>query len=62
MNLTELQIQLRSVEEQMAVLQTEIEKMKPKPESEKKLFIIKLPNWHKNILLKINAILIYQKP
>ena len=37
MNLTELQIQLRSVEEQMAVLQTEIEKMKPKPESEKKL-------------------------
>ena len=40
--LTELQIQLRSVEEQMAVLQTEIEKMKPKPESEKKLIYNKV--------------------
>lgn len=42
MNLTELQMQLRSVEEQMAELQTEIEKMKPKPESEKKLIYNKI--------------------
>lgn len=42
MNLTELQMQLRSVEEQMAELQTEIEKMKPKPEGEKKLIYNKI--------------------
>ena len=42
MNLTELQMQLRSVEEQMAELQMEIEKMKPKPEYEKKLIYNKI--------------------
>lgn len=36
MNLTELQIQLREMEEHLSVLQGEIEKMKPQPEEEKK--------------------------
>lgn len=42
MNLTELQIQLRSIEEQIAMLQTEIEKMKPKPEDEQKAMFEKI--------------------
>lgn len=36
MNLTELQIQLREMEEHLSTLQGEIEKMKPQPEEEKK--------------------------
>lgn len=36
MNLTELQIQLREIEEHISTLQGEIEKMKPQPEEEKK--------------------------
>ena len=36
MNLTELQMQLRSIEEHISDLQAEIEKMKPQPEDEKK--------------------------
>jgi len=36
MNLTELQVQLRSIEEHISDLQAEIEKMKPQPEDEKK--------------------------
>lgn len=36
MNLTELQIQLREIEERISTLQGEIEKMKPQPEEEKK--------------------------
>lgn len=34
MNLTELQVQLRSIENSICALQTEIEKMKPRPEEE----------------------------
>lgn len=36
MNLTELQIELRTIEEHISDLQAEIEKMKPQPEDEKK--------------------------
>ena len=36
MNLTELQIELRSIEEHISTLHSEIEKMKPQPEEEKK--------------------------
>lgn len=36
MNLTDLQIQLRSIENHIFELQVEIEKMKPQPEAEKK--------------------------
>ena len=42
MNLTELQIQLRSIEEHIADLQVEIEKMKPQPEDEKKAMFEKI--------------------
>lgn len=42
MNLTELQIQLRSIEEHISDLQAEIEKMKPKPENEKKAMFEKI--------------------
>lgn len=35
MDLTELQIQLRSIEDHISALQIEIEKMKPQPEDEK---------------------------
>ena len=42
MNLTELQIQLRSIEEHISVLQAEIEKMKPQPEDEKKVMFEKI--------------------
>lgn len=42
MNLTELQIQLRSIEEHISDLQTEIEKMKPQPEDEKKVMFEKI--------------------
>lgn len=36
MNLTDLQLELRSIEEHIANLHSEIEKMKPQPEKEKK--------------------------
>lgn len=36
MNLTDLQIELRNIEEHISQLQTEIEKMKPQTEKEKK--------------------------
>lgn len=42
MNLTELQIQLRSIEEHISDLQVEIEKMKPQPEDEKKAMFEKI--------------------
>lgn len=42
MNLTELQIQLRSIEEHISDLQAEIEKMKPQPEDEKKAMFEKI--------------------
>lgn len=42
MNLTELQIQLRSIEEQISNLQAQIEKMKPQPEDEKKAMFEKI--------------------
>ena len=42
MNLTELQIQLRSIEEHISNLQEEIEKMKPQPEDEKKAMFDKI--------------------
>lgn len=42
MNLTELQIQLRSIEEHISDLQTEIEKTKPQPEDEKKAMFEKI--------------------
>lgn len=42
MNLTELQIQLRSIEEHISNLQSEIEKMKPQPEDEKKAMFEKI--------------------
>lgn len=42
MNLTELQIQLRAIEEHISDLQTEIEKMKPQPEDEKKAMFEKI--------------------
>ena len=35
MNLTDLQVELKSIEEYIAVLQTEIEKMKPKTEEQR---------------------------
>lgn len=40
MNLTELQIQLRSIEEHIS--EAEIEKMKPQPEDEKKAMFEKI--------------------
>lgn len=42
MNLTELQIQLRTIEEHISDLQAEIEKMKPQPEDEKKAMFEKI--------------------
>lgn len=42
MNLTELQIQLRSIEEHISDLQAKIEKMKPHPEDEKKVMFEKI--------------------
>lgn len=42
MNLTELQIQLRSIAEHISELQVEIEKMKPQPEDEKKVIFEKI--------------------
>lgn len=42
MNLTELQIQLRSIEERISNLQAEIERMKPQPEDEKKAMYEKI--------------------
>lgn len=42
MNLTELQIQLRSIEEHIYDLREEIEKMKPQPEDEKKAMLEKI--------------------
>lgn len=42
MNLTELQIQLRSIEEHISNLQAEIEKMKPREEDEKKAMFEKI--------------------
>lgn len=37
MNLTDLQVELRSIEDRISSLQSEIEKMKPQPEDERKL-------------------------
>ena len=37
MNLTDLQVELRSIEDHISSLQSEIEKMKPQPEDERKL-------------------------
>lgn len=48
MNLTELQIQLRSIEEHISDLQAEIEKMKPQPEDEKKSCLRKSRIWHQS--------------
>lgn len=42
MNLTELQMQLRSIEEHISGLQMEIEKMKPQPEDKKKIMFEKI--------------------
>ncbi|MGN0421680.1 MAG: hypothetical protein ACI4EY_02980 [Lachnospiraceae bacterium] len=42
MNLTELQIQLRFIEDHISALQVEIEKMKPQPEDEKKAMFEKI--------------------
>ena len=41
MNLTDLQLELRSIEEHIANLHSEIEKMKPQPVEEKGLIINK---------------------
>lgn len=58
MNLTDLQIELRSIENQIARLHTEIEKMKPRPEEEKKAdfkTITKLAKQHMISNLRISS-------
>lgn len=57
MNLTELQIQLRAIEEHISDLQTEIEKMKPQPEDEKKAMFEKITELASNIRWKADAFL-----
>ena len=52
MNLTELQIQLRSIEEHISDLQVEIEKMKPQPEDEKKVMFEKITELASNYPLE----------
>lgn len=42
MNLTELQMQLRGIEDHISALQVEIERMKPRPEDEKKAALEKI--------------------
>lgn len=58
MNLTDLQVELRSIEERIAKLHFEIEKMKPKPEEEKKAdfeTITKLAKQHMITDLRISS-------
>lgn len=52
MNLTELQVQLRSIEEHISDLQVEIEKMKPQPEDEKKAMFVDITKVAKQFPLK----------
>lgn len=56
MNLTELQIQLRSIEEHISFLQVEIEKMKPQPEDETKAMFEQITEMAKKVPLENRSI------
>lgn len=46
MDLTELQAELRLMEQHLAALQKEVEKMKPRSEEESKKITMRLRDWH----------------
>ena len=56
MNLTDLQIELRSIEENIANLHSEIEKMKPQPAEEKKADFKQITKLAEKNTIKINSI------
>ena len=56
MNLTDLQLELRSIEEHIANLHSEIEKMKPQPEEEKKADFEQITKLAEKNPIKINSI------
>lgn len=49
MNLTELQTELRSMEEHLSALQKKIGRMKPETEEEKKRILPESQNWQSSI-------------
>ena len=57
MTLTELQVQLRSIEQSLSVLQTEIEKMKPKASAENKQNFEKITRQAKQFPIKNETLL-----